>query len=68
MQSYIPRQFSYLSAYVWDLFSTELINKVKPNINSVEVHPQSSDKGHPVDSARVGAGAVWPHVPYYLQS
>jgi hypothetical protein len=45
-----------------------LQNKVKPNINSVEVHPQLSNKGHPVDGAVVGAGAVWPHVPYYLQT
>jgi hypothetical protein len=28
---------------------------VKPNINSVEVHPQLSNNGHPVDGALVGA-------------
>jgi hypothetical protein len=28
---------------------------VKPNINSVEVHPQLSDNGHPVDGVLVGA-------------
>jgi hypothetical protein len=33
-----------------------MITKVKPNINSVEVHPQLSDNGHPVDDALVGAG------------
>jgi hypothetical protein len=29
--------FSYLSAYIWDLFLTELVTKMKPNINSVEL-------------------------------
>jgi hypothetical protein len=33
---------------------------VKPNINSVEVHPQLSNKGHAVDGALVGAGSLWP--------
>jgi hypothetical protein len=39
---YLPSSylFSYLSAYIWDLFLTELVTKVKPNINSVDVHPQ----------------------------
>ncbi len=53
--------FFYLFAYVWDLFLTELVTKVKPNINSVEVHPQLSNNGHPVDGALVGAGSLWPH-------
>jgi hypothetical protein len=53
---------------------------VKPNINSVEVHPQLSNNGHPVDGALVGAGSMWPFtktmrdakvqkkfsLPYYL--
>jgi hypothetical protein len=43
-----------------DLFPTELITKVKPNINSVEVHPQLSNNRHPVDGALVAAGSVWP--------
>jgi hypothetical protein len=34
--------------------------KVKRNINSVEVHPQLSNNGHPVDGAMVGAGSPWP--------
>jgi hypothetical protein len=34
---------------------------VKPNINSVEVHPQLSNNGHPVDGALVGAGSLWPY-------
>ncbi len=41
--------FSYLSTYIRDLFVTELVTKVKPNINSVEVHPQLSNDRHPVD-------------------
>jgi hypothetical protein len=32
---------------------------VKPNINSVEVHPQLSNNGHPLDGAPVGAGSLW---------
>ncbi len=28
--------------------------------NSVEVHPQVSNKGHPVDGKLVGAGSLWP--------
>jgi len=30
---------------------------VKPKINSVEVHPQLSNNGHPVDGVLVGAGS-----------
>jgi hypothetical protein len=33
---------------------------VKPNINSVEVHPQLSNNKHPVDDVLVGAGSLWP--------
>jgi hypothetical protein len=33
---------------------------VKPNIKSVQVHPQLSNDGHPVDGALVGAGSFWP--------
>jgi hypothetical protein len=38
---YLPSSylFSYLSAYVWDLYPRELVTQVEPNINSVEVHP-----------------------------
>jgi hypothetical protein len=40
-------------------FPTELVTKVKPNINSVEVHPQVSNNRHPVDGALVvGAGSL----------
>ncbi len=37
-----------------------LVTKMKPYINSVEVHPQLSNNGHPVDGALVGAGLQWP--------
>jgi hypothetical protein len=37
-------------------FCLELITKMKPNINSVEVHPQLSNNHHPVDGVLVGAG------------
>jgi hypothetical protein len=33
------------------------VTKVKPKINSVEVHPQLSNNGHPVDGWR--AGGCW---------
>ncbi len=41
-----------------DMFRTKLVTKVKPNINSVDVHPQLSNNGHPVDGALVGVGSV----------
>jgi hypothetical protein len=34
------------------------VTKVKPNINSVEVHPQLNNSEHPVDGALVGAGSL----------
>jgi hypothetical protein len=33
---------------------------VKPNMNSVEVHPQLSNNRLPGDGALVGAGSLWP--------
>ncbi len=63
---YLPSRylFSYLSTYIWDLFLTKLVTKVKPNLNSVEVHPQLSNNGHPVDGALVGAaGSLLPNIP-----
>jgi hypothetical protein len=59
--SYLP---TYLPTYVWDLFPTELITKMKPNINSVEVHPQLSNNHHPVDGVLVGAGSVAPSLRF----
>jgi hypothetical protein len=41
--------FSYLCTYIGDLFHTESVTKVKPNINSVKVHPQLSNIRHPVE-------------------
>ncbi len=35
---------------------------MKPNINSVEAHPQMSNNAHPVDGALVGAGSLWPRL------
>jgi hypothetical protein len=37
-------------------FLENRVTKVKPNINSVEVHPQLSNNRHPVDGVLVGAG------------
>jgi hypothetical protein len=52
--------FAYFSTYLPEIyethFPTELVTKVKPNITSVEVHPELSNNGHPVDGALVGAG------------
>jgi hypothetical protein len=33
---------------------------VKPNMKSIEVHPQLSNNCHPVDGALVGVGSLWP--------
>ncbi len=33
---------------------------MKPKFNSVEVHPELSNNGHPVDGALMGAGSLWP--------
>jgi hypothetical protein len=54
---YLPSKylFSYLSTYAWDVFLTELVTKMKPNTDSVEVHPQLSHNLHPLDCAQVGA-------------
>jgi len=41
-----------------------LVTKVKLNITSVEVHPQLSNNGHPVDGALVCAGSLWPKHKY----
>jgi hypothetical protein len=44
----------------------KLFTKVKPNINSVEVHPQLINNGHPMDGALVGVGSLWPLIRGYL--
>jgi hypothetical protein len=37
---------------------------VKPNTNSVEIHPQLSNNEHPVDGLLVGAGSLWQKYVY----
>ncbi len=54
--TYFPTYLPIYETY----FPTELVTKVKPNITSVEVHPELSKNRHPVDSALVGAGLLWP--------
>jgi hypothetical protein len=44
---------TYLPMYMTYIFPTELVTKVKPNINSVEVHPQLSNNGHPVENEKI---------------
>jgi hypothetical protein len=41
-----------------------LVTEAKPNINSIEVHPQLSKSRHPVDGALVGAGSLW--LPFFV--
>jgi hypothetical protein len=48
---------TYLPIYE-TYFLTELVTKMKPNTNSVEVHPQLSNNRHPVDGALMGAGLL----------
>jgi hypothetical protein len=43
-----------------DLFPTQLVTKVEPNINSVKIHPQVNNMDDPVDAALVGAGLLFP--------
>jgi len=47
--AYFPTYLPLYETY----FLHNLVTKVKPNINSIEVHP--------VDGALVGAGSLWPH-------
>jgi hypothetical protein len=39
---------------------TQLVTEVKPNIDSVDIHPQLSNNRHPVDGVLAGAGSLWP--------
>ncbi len=32
---------------------------MKPDVNSIEVHPQLSHNRHPVDDVLVGTGSLW---------
>ncbi len=57
--TYLPSSYlfsTYLPVYISDLFPTELVTMLKPNINSVEVHPQLSNNRHPVDEC---TGGCW---------
>jgi hypothetical protein len=54
--TYFPTYLAISETY----FLTELVNKVKPNIIFLEVHPQVSINRHPVDGALVGPGSLWP--------
>jgi hypothetical protein len=45
-----------------------VVIKVKPNINSVGVHPQLSNNRHPVDGALVGAaGSLYMAVRLFIR-
>jgi len=44
---------TYLPMYKTYIFPTEWVTKVKPNINSVEVHPQLRNNGHPVENGKI---------------
>ncbi len=55
--TYLP---TYPPMYQTYFFFTELVTKVKPNIDLVEVHPQLSNNKHLVDGALVGADLPWP--------
>jgi hypothetical protein len=61
VRTYFP---TYLPMYETYIFPTELVTKMKSNINSVEVHPQLSNNRHPVDGVLVGAGSLmsWDHL------
>jgi hypothetical protein len=52
--TYFPTYLPIYETY----FPTESVTKVKPNLNSGEVHPELSNTGHPVDGALVGAGSL----------
>jgi hypothetical protein len=54
--TYLPTCLPIYETYI----TAELVTKVKPNINSVEVHPRLSYKGHPEDGVLVGACSLWP--------
>jgi hypothetical protein len=56
--TYFP---TYLSIYEAWIFPTELVTKVKPNVNSVEVHPQPSNNRHPMDGALVRGWVLLVH-------
>ncbi len=58
--TYLPVEVTYFLTYL-PIYVTYFLN-----INSVEVHPQLSNNGHPVDGALVGAGSLWPNQTRYI--
>ncbi len=44
---------TYLPMFKTYVFPTELVTKVKPNINSVEVHPQQHNNSHPMENEKI---------------
>jgi hypothetical protein len=55
--TYFPTYLPIYETYL--LRPTELVTKVEPNSNPIEVHPQLSNNGHPVDGVLVGPGSLW---------
>ncbi len=51
--TYFPTYLPIYKTY----FLRNWLPQVKQNLNSVEVHPQLSNSGHPLDGALVGAGS-----------
>jgi hypothetical protein len=52
---------SYFSTYLpmyETYFLKDFVTKLKPNTNSVEVHPRLSNNEHPVDGVLMGAGSL----------
>jgi hypothetical protein len=41
------------------MVSSNLVTKMKPYINSIEVHPQLSNNKHIVDGTSTGVGSLW---------
>jgi hypothetical protein len=62
---FIPMNRKF-EGWILNLFLTKLFIKVKPNINSLEVHSLASNKGYPVDDRLVGAGSLWLKISGFL--
>jgi hypothetical protein len=54
--------------YFYYLSTNKIDYQGEININSVEVHPQLRNNGHPVDGVLVGAGSLWPKCLTYLRT
>ncbi len=42
--------------FIW---FTKLVTKMKPNVNSIQVHPKLSNNIHPMDGVPMSAGSLW---------